>query len=137
MNTNPWGHNRRFNSYSEYFKRIFGERVQKVTIDAGFTCPNRDGSKGVGGCTYCNNDAFNPSYCVPEKSVTQQINEGIEFHEKRYRRANKFLAYFQAYSNTYAPLDHLKKIYDEALNIEGIAGLVIGTRPDCIDDEKL
>jgi hypothetical protein len=137
MTTYPWGHNRRFNSYSEYFKRTFGERVQKVTIDAGFTCPNRDGVKGVGGCTYCNNDAFNPSYCIPEKSVTQQINEGIEFHEKRYRRANKFLAYFQAYSNTYAPLDHLKKIYNEALQIPGIAGLVIGTRPDCIDDEKL
>lgn len=133
----PWGHNRRFNAYSNYFKRTFGERVQKVTIDAGFTCPNRDGTKGVGGCTYCNNDAFNPSYCTPEKSVTQQINEGIEFHEKRYRRASKFLAYFQAYSNTYAPLDKLKKIYDEALAIDGIAGLVIGTRPDCIDDEKL
>ncbi|MBI9052650.1 MAG: TIGR01212 family radical SAM protein [Bacteroidales bacterium] len=137
MTQHPWGHNRRFNSYSEYFKRTFGERVQKVTIDAGFTCPNRDGTKGTGGCTYCNNDAFNPSYCIPEKSVTQQINEGIEFHEKRYRRANKFLAYFQAYSNTYAPLEHLKKIYDEALQIPGIAGLVIGTRPDCIDDEKL
>lgn len=133
----PWGHSRRFNSYSEYFKRTFGERVQKVTIDAGFTCPNRDGSKGIGGCTYCNNDAFNPSYCVPEKSITQQINEGIEFHEKRYRRANKFLAYFQAYSNTYASINELKQIYDEALKIDGIAGLVIGTRPDCIDDEKL
>jgi radical SAM protein (TIGR01212 family) len=133
----PWGHNRRFNAYSNYFKRTFGERVQKVTIDAGFTCPNRDGTKGVGGCTYCNNDAFNPSYCTPDKSVTQQINEGIEFHEKRYRRASKFLAYFQAYSNTYAPLEKLKKIYDEALAIDGIDGLVIGTRPDCIDDEKL
>ncbi|MCB2197722.1 MAG: TIGR01212 family radical SAM protein [Bacteroidetes bacterium] len=133
----PWGHNRRFNAYSNYFKRTFGERVQKVTIDAGFTCPNRDGTKGIGGCTYCNNDAFNPSYCTPDKSITQQINEGIEFHEKRYRRASKFLAYFQAYSNTYAPLDKLKKIYDEALAIDGIAGLVIGTRPDCIDDEKL
>ncbi len=133
----PWGHNRRFNAYSNYFKRTFGERVQKVTIDAGFTCPNRDGTKGIGGCTYCNNDAFNPSYCIPDKSVTQQINEGIEFHEKRYRRASKFLAYFQAYSNTYAPLDKLKKIYDEALAVDGIAGLVIGTRPDCIDDEKL
>lgn len=132
-----WKHERRFNAYSNYFKKTFGERVQKVTIDAGFTCPNRDGTKGVGGCTYCNNDAFNPSYCTPNKSVTQQIKEGIEFHEKRYRRANKFLAYFQAYSNTYAPLDKLKKIYDEALAIEGIAGLVIGTRPDCIDDEKL
>lgn len=132
-----WKHNRRFNAYSNYFKRTFGERVQKVTIDAGFTCPNRDGSKGIGGCSYCNNDAFNPSYCTPDKSITQQINEGIEFHEKRYRRANKFLAYFQAYSNTYAPLDKLKKIYNEALSIPEIAGLVIGTRPDCIDDEKL
>ncbi len=137
MTKYSWGHNRRFNAYSNYFKKTFGERVQKVTIDAGFTCPNRDGSKGVGGCTYCNNDAFNPSYCVPTKTVTQQINEGIEFHEKRYRRANKFLAYFQAYSNTYKPLSELKKIYDEALSIPGIAGLVIGTRPDCIDDEKL
>ena len=133
----PWGHNRKFNAYSNYFKRTFGERVQKVTIDAGFTCPNRDGTKGRGGCTYCNNDAFNPSYCTPDKSITQQINEGIEFHEKRYRRSNKFLAYFQAYSNTYAPMDKLKIIYDEALSVPGIAGLVIGTRPDCIDDEKL
>ena len=135
--TYPWGHNRRFNAYSNYFKKTFGERVQKVTIDAGFNCPNRDGSKGIGGCTYCNNDAFNPSYCVPDKTITQQIYEGIEFHEKRYRRANKFLAYFQAYSNTYAPLKKLKTIYDEALSIPGITGLVIGTRPDCIDDEKL
>ncbi|HSH52547.1 MAG TPA: TIGR01212 family radical SAM protein [Bacteroidales bacterium] len=133
----PWGHNRRFNAYSNYFKRAFGERVQKVAIDAGFTCPNRDGTKGRGGCTYCNNDAFNPSYCTPDKSITQQINEGIEFHEKRYRKANKFLAYFQAYSNTYAPLGKLRKIYAEALSIPGIAGLVIGTRPDCIDEEKL
>ncbi|OFX88825.1 MAG: TIGR01212 family radical SAM protein [Bacteroidetes bacterium GWF2_33_16] len=137
MTVFPWGHNRRFNSYSEYFKRTFGERIQKVTIDAGFTCPNRDGLRGVGGCTYCNNDAFNPSYCQPEKSVKQQIEEGIEFHINRYRRAKNYLAYFQAYSNTYAPLDDLKKIYNEALSMPEIAGLVIGTRPDCIDDEKL
>lgn len=133
----PWGHTRRFNAYAQYFIKEFGERVQKVTVDAGFTCPNRDGSKGIGGCTYCNNDAFNPSYCSPVKSVKQQIEEGIEFHAKRYRRAGKFLAYFQAYSNTYDSLDNLKKIYDQALKIDGIAGLVIGTRPDCIDDEKL
>jgi len=133
----PWDHNRRFNSYSEYFRQNFGERVQKVTIDAGFTCPNRDGSKGFGGCTYCNNDAFNPSYCKPEKSIKQQIEEGMEFHINRYRRAKNYLAYFQAYSNTYAPLEHLKKIYSEALAIPGVVGLVIGTRPDCIDDEKL
>jgi radical SAM protein (TIGR01212 family) len=132
-----WGHSRRFNSYSEYFKKTFGERVQKVTIDAGFTCPNRDGSLARGGCTYCNNDAFNPSYCDPKKTIGQQLEEGIGFHLKRYRRAKKYLAYFQTYSNTYAPLDKLKKIYSEALKHPGIIGLVIGTRPDCIDDEKL
>lgn len=137
MTNYPWGHNRRFNSYSEYFRRTFGERVQKVTIDAGFTCPNRDGSKGTGGCTYCNNDAFNPSYCKPEKSIKQQIEEGIEFHINRYRRAKNYLAYFQAYSNTHAPLEKLKNIYNEALEVPGVMGLVIGTRPDCIDDEKL
>jgi uncharacterized protein len=133
----PWGHERRFNSYSGYFMRLYGSRVQKLSIDAGFTCPNRDGSKGTGGCTYCNNDAFNPSYCEPEKSVTQQIEEGISFHKKRYRRSDKYLAYFQAYSNTYAPLGTLKKLYEEALSYPGVIGLVIGTRPDCIDDEKL
>ncbi len=132
-----WGHNRRFNAYSNYFKRILGERVQKVTIDAGFTCPNRDGSISWGGCTYCNNQAFNPSYCNPQKSIAQQIEEGIEFHEKRYRRSSHFLAYFQAFSNTHAPLENLKRIYSQALEQERIIGLVIGTRPDCIDDEKL
>jgi len=133
----PWGHDRRFNSYAEYFKKYFGGRVQKLAIDAGFTCPNQDGSRGKGGCTYCDNDAFNPSYCHPEKSVRQQIEEGIEFHEKRYRRANRYLAYFQPYSNTYAPLERLKEIYNQALEFPGIIGLVIGTRPDCMDREKL
>ncbi len=133
----PWGHTRRFNAYAEYFKREFGERVQKVSIDAGFTCPNRDGSLAHGGCTYCNNDAFNPSYCSPDKSVTQQLQEGVEFHKVRYRRAKKYLAYFQTYSNTYAPIDRLKSIYEEALSFPGVVGLVVGTRPDCIDDEKL
>lgn len=132
-----WGHNRRFNAYSNYFKKIFGERVQKLSIDAGFTCPNRDGSKGRGGCTYCNNDAFNPSYCKPEKSVEQQIREGMEFHAWRYKKPGRYLAYFQPYSNTYASLDELKSIYDQALQFPEIAGLVIGTRPDTIDDEKL
>ena len=136
-NVYPWGHHRRYNSYSEYFRRQFGTRVQKVTLDAGFTCPNRDGAKGFGGCTYCNNDAFNPSYCIPQKSITQQITEGVEFHQVRYRRSKNYLAYFQAYSNTYAPLDTLKSLYNEALAFPGVIGLVIGTRPDCIDDEKL
>ena len=129
--------NKRYNSYNEYFKRTFGGRVQKVSIDAGFTCPNRDGTAGTGGCTYCNNDAFNPSYCHPSKPVTQQIEEGIEFHKIRYRRASEYLAYFQTYSNTYAPLSELKQLYDQALGYPGIRGLVIGTRPDCIDDEKI
>lgn len=133
----PWGDTRRFNSYSGYFKRIFGGRIQKLTIDAGFTCPNRDGSLSVGGCTFCNNDAFNPSYCESVKSITQQIEEGIEFHAVRYRRADRYLAYFQAYSNTHAPLERLKQIYDEALAHPRVFGVVIGTRPDCVDADKL
>jgi radical SAM protein (TIGR01212 family) len=133
----PWGHERRFNAYSNYFRKIYGARVQKVSIDAGFTCPNRDGTKGSGGCTYCDNNAFNPSYCLPAKSVTQQIREGVEFHRWRYSEAVSYLAYFQAYSNTYASLDILKKIYEEALDFPGVVGLIIGTRPDCIDEEKL
>ncbi len=128
---------KRYNSSVGWFKRTLGERVQKVTINAGFTCPNRDGTVGTGGCTYCLNDAFNPSYCKPEKPVTQQIEEGIEFHAIRYRRADKFLAYFQAFSNTYAPLEQLKEIYRPALTHPKIMGIVIGTRPDCVDDEKL
>jgi len=133
----PWGHGRRFNAYSNYFRSIYGARVQKVSIDAGFTCPNRDGTKGTGGCTYCNNSAFNPSYCHPTKSVSLQIEEGIKFHKGRYREAVSYLAYFQAYSNTYAPLETLRKLYEEALSYPGVIGLIIGTRPDCIDEEKL
>ncbi len=133
----PWGHERRFNAYSNYFRGIYGARVQKVSIDAGFTCPNRDGSKGSGGCTYCNNKAFNPSYCIPEKSVSQQIDEGIEFHRRRYSEAVSYLAYFQPFSNTYAPVDTLRKLYEEALNHHDVIGLIIGTRPDCVDDEIL
>jgi uncharacterized protein len=133
----PWGTERRFNSYSNYFRDKCGARVQKVSIDAGFTCPNRDGSKSFGGCTYCRNDAFNPSYCHPSKSVSEQIGEGIKFHKWRYNEAVSYLAYFQAYSNTYAPLETLKKLYEEALSYPGVAGLIIGTRPDCVDEEKL
>jgi radical SAM protein (TIGR01212 family) len=137
LNKYFWGDSRRFNSYAGYFGRTFGGRVQKVTIDAGFTCPNRDGLLSKGGCSYCDNNSFNPSYCVPRKSVTEQIAEGIEFHARRYRRADKFLAYFQAYSNTYAPLERLKMMYSEALEYPGVIGLVIGTRPDCVDADKL
>lgn len=133
----PWGHTRRFNSYSEYIRKLFGGRVQKLTIDAGFSCPNRDGTKGTGGCTFCLNDAFNPSYCHPDKPVSQQIEEGIAFHEKRYRRATQYLVYFQAFTNTHAPVETLENIYRQALESRGIVGLVIGTRPDCVDDDKL
>jgi uncharacterized protein len=132
-----WGNDRRYYSYTEYIRKIFGERIQKVAVDAGFTCPNRDGTLGTGGCTYCDNEAFNPSYCRPEKTIGQQIEEGIGFHAKRYRRASRFLVYFQPYSNTYASIDILRKKYGEALSFPAIAGLVIGTRPDCVDDEKL
>ena len=133
----PWGHTRRFNSYSEFMKRKFGSRVQKLALDAGFTCPNRDGTKGTGGCTFCNNNAFNPSYCDPGKGVTWQLDEGIKFHKKRYRKSFKYLAYFQAYTNTYRALDELKSIYDEALQHPDVIGLVIGTRPDTMSDELL
>ena len=133
----PWGDERRFNSYAAYFKRTFGSRMQKVTINAGFSCPNRDGQLSTGGCTFCRNDAFTPSYCQSEKSITQQIDEGIEFHRRRYRTAQRYLAYFQSFSNTYAPLERLRECYDEALAHPDIAGIVVGTRPDCIDEEKL
>jgi uncharacterized protein len=132
-----WGTKRRINAASNFLKNEFGFRIQKLTIDAGFTCPNRDGTKGEGGCVYCNNEAFNPSYCTPEKSIQQQIDEGIEFHAHRYRRAVKYMAYFQAYSNTYATTDYLKKVYYEALQNASVIGLIIGTRPDCIDEAKL
>jgi hypothetical protein len=133
----PWGTNRRFNAYSDYFRREYGERVQKITINAGFTCPNRDGKVGWGGCTFCDNRAFNPSYKDAHTSVTEQIKKGMEFHKKRYRKAKRYLAYFQAFSNTYADLEHLQKLYQEALSVPEVMGIVVGTRPDCVDEEKL
>lgn len=137
INIYPWGSDRRFNAHSNQIVKLFGGRVQKVSIDAGFTCPNRDGSKGRGGCTYCNNKAFNPSYCEPAVSITEQIQTGIRFHKSRYRRSVGYLAYFQAYSNTYGQIDTLKKMYNEALSVPGVLGLVIGTRPDCVDSDLL
>ena len=133
----PWGDERRFNSYAAHFRRVFGHRMQKVTINAGFSCPNRDGKISTGGCTFCDNAAFTPSYCDSAKSITQQIDEGIEFHRKRYRTAQQYLAYFQSFSNTYAPLERLRECYDEALAHPDIAGIVVGTRPDCVDVQKL
>lgn len=128
---------RRYNSQADYFKEKYGVRLQKLVVDAGFTCPNRDGTKARGGCTFCDNNAFHPSYSTPEKSITQQLEEGIEFHRGRYSRAGGYLAYFQPYSNTYAPLETLKRKYGEALRHPEVKGLVVGTRPDCIDPEKL
>lgn len=132
-----WGDDRPYNSYAAYFKRLFGSRVQKVAVNAGFTCPNRDGTISTGGCTFCNNAAFTPSYCQPTKSVKQQIEEGIEFHQRRYRTASRYLAYFQSFSNTYAPLEVLQKVYSQALENPLVAGIVVGTRPDCIDSRIL
>lgn len=125
---------KRYLDYSSFIKSTFGERVQKISLDIGFSCPNRDGSKGYGGCTYCNNNTFNPDYCEPTKSIKTQLEQGIEFFGKKYKSIH-YLAYFQAYTNTYADIDSLKKMYEEALNVEGVIGLVIGTRPDCISDE--
>ena len=127
---------KRYNDFSSFIRRKFNGRVQKVSIDAGFTCPNKDGTKGVGGCTYCNNNTFNPDYCKPIKPIKQQIEEGIEFFSRKYK-TQKYLAYFQAFTNTYAPLSDLRKMYEEALSHPDVIGLVIATRPDCIKDEVL
>lgn len=128
---------KRYNTFVGYFRRTYGERLQKVVLDAGFTCPNRDGSAGRGGCTYCDNAAFHPAYSSPGKPVHEQIDEGIEFHKVRYRKAVHYLAYFQSFSNTYAPLPKLRGLYLDALSHPAVAGIVIGTRPDCVDAEKL
>ncbi len=131
-----WEGDKRYNDFSGYFRRKFDGRVQKISIDAGFTCPNRDGSRGTGGCSYCNNNTFSPAYCNLETSVTAQLTEGIEFFSRKYN-SMKFLAYFQAYSNTYAPLENLKLLYEEALTHPEVIGLVIATRPDCLTPEIL
>lgn len=127
---------RRYNDFTSFIKKRFGFRVQKVSLNAGFTCPNKDGTKGVGGCTYCNNNTFNPDYCKPIKSIKEQIDEGIAFFSKKYN-TQKYLAYFQAYTNTYAPLNKLKKMYREALDHKQVIGLVIATRPDCIKNDVI
>ena len=128
---------KRYSSFVGYFKRKYGERLQKIVLDAGFTCPNRDGKVGRGGCTYCDNAAFHPSYSTAGKSLYQQMEEGIEFHKVRYRTTEHYLAYFQSFSNTYAPLERLKQLYTEALSHPSVVGIVVGTRPDCVDEEKL
>ena len=128
---------KRYNSFVGYYRRMYGERLQKLVLDAGFSCPNRDGTVGRGGCTYCDNAAFHPGYSTPGKPLLTQIDEGIEFQKVRYPRARHYLAYFQAYSNTYGSLERLKALYEEVLRHPEVVGIVIGTRPDCVDVEKL
>ena len=125
-----------FNDFGGYMRRNFDFKVQKISIDGGFTCPNRDGTKGTGGCTYCNNRTFNPAYCHRNRSVTEQMNEGIAFFAHKYPKM-RYLAYFQAYTNTYDSLEVLRTRYEEALKVDGCVGLVIGTRPDCMPEELL
>lgn len=125
-----------YNEFPFFLKKYFPYKVQKISLNAGFTCPNRDGTKGLGGCTYCNNQTFNPEYCKTEKSVTQQLEEGKLFFAHKYPEM-KYLAYFQAYTNTYDGLENLKRKYEEALSVDGVVGLVIGTRPDCMPDNLL
>lgn len=125
-----------YNSYSQWIRKQFPYRVQKISIDAGFTCPNRDGRVGQGGCIFCDNNTFNPAYCNRKKTITQQLKEGKQFFSRKYPDM-KYLAYFQAYSNTYDTLDVLKRKYEEALAVEDVVGLVIGTRPDCMPDDVL
>ena len=128
---------KRYNSFAGYYRGRYGERLQKLVVDAGFTCPNRDGTVGRGGCTYCDNAAFHPGYSSPSMPILQQLDEGITFHKVRYRNAGHYLAYFQSFSNTYAPLPVLRERYFKALEHPEVAGIVIGTRPDCVDDDKL
>lgn len=125
-----------YNDFGDFLKKVFPFKVQKISVNAGFTCPNRDGKKGWGGCTYCNNQTFSPEYCLTEKSVSEQLEEGIRFFSHKYPEM-KYLAYFQAYTNTYDAIDSLIRKYEEALAFPGMAGLIIGTRPDCMSDELL
>lgn len=125
-----------FYDFAEFLSKHFQGKVQKISINAGFTCPNRDGSKGKGGCTYCNNQTFNPDYCRPVMSVSEQLEQGKQFFARKYPQM-KYLAYFQAYTNTYGELQKLKALYEEALAVDDVVGLVVGTRPDCMPDELL
>lgn len=131
-----WGHQKRYNDFSTHFRSIFDGRVQKISVNAGFTCPNRDGTRSVGGCTYCNNKTFQPSYCDLNNILKIQLEEGIAFFSRKYTTM-RYLAYFQSYSNTYAPISVLRELYSEALNYPGVIGLVIATRPDCLNEDVL
>ncbi len=125
-----------YRDFASWITRFFPFKVQKISIDAGFSCPNRDGRISHGGCTFCDNRTFNPSYCDGKKTVTEQLEDGKRFFSRKYPDM-KYIAYFQAFSNTYAPLGRLKSLYEEALAVDDVVGIIIGTRPDCIDDEKI
>ncbi len=126
-----------YNDFGTWIRKRFPDfRVQKISIDAGFSCPNRDGRISSGGCTYCDNRTFNPSYCDRKKSIAEQLEEGKRFFARKYPDM-KFLAYFQAYTNTYAKVEELRAMYEEALAVDDVVGIVIGTRPDCVSDELL
>ena len=125
-----------YNDYGPWLTSLLGVKAQKISLNAGFTCPNRDGRIGTGGCTYCNNQTFNPDYCAPTKSITQQLDEGKRFFSRKYP-SMKYLAYFQAYTNTYASLAELRAKYEEALSVPDVVGIVIGTRPDCMPPDLL
>ena len=127
----PWGDAR------PYHRRTFGRPIQKLPVDGGFTCPNRDGTVGHGGCSFCSNEAFTPAYCDPRRTVRQQVDDAIAFHRRGFPAGTGFLVYFQSYSNTYAPLERLQRLFGEALACPGVAGIVVGTRPDCVDAAKL
>lgn len=127
---------KRYNDYGNWLRKRFPFRVQKVMLDAGFTCPNRDGTKGWDGCIFCDNRAFNPSYCDPGKSIRQQLADGKAFFGRKYPDM-RYLAYFQAFSNTYADVETLRRRYEEALAVEDVVGIVVGTRPDCVSDAVL
>lgn len=125
-----------YRDFSDFLAEHFSGKIQKISINAGFTCPNRDGTVGTGGCTYCNNQTFNPSYCTPTLTVTQQLEEGKRFFARKYPEM-RYLAYFQAYTNTYGDVERLRALYEEALAVDGVVGLIIGTRPDCMPDVLL
>ncbi|MBO7317275.1 MAG: TIGR01212 family radical SAM protein [Bacteroidales bacterium] len=126
----------RYNDYGSFLQKHFAGKVQKISINGGFTCPNRDGTVGRGGCTFCNNQTFNPEYCRNELSVTEQLQEGIRFFGRKYPTM-RYLAYFQAYTSTYDNIDKLIARYEEALSVDGVVGIIIGTRPDCMPHELL
>lgn len=127
---------KRYREFGDFLRERFPFKAQKIAINAGFTCPNRDGSKGRGGCTYCNNQTFNPGYCQTDKSVADQLAEGVRFFSRKYPEM-RYLAYFQAYTSTYGEQERLERLYEEALDYPGVVGLVIGTRPDCMPDRLL